>query len=71
MPKVNTILSAATRSIIAMVERRAPAVHRREWAALAIEAARRGGLSEPDLAALRVHFRDQQQIDAEDAAKGG
>lgn len=66
MPKNTTILSAATRSIIQLVERRSSGgVHRREWAALAIAAAKRGGLPEQKLRELRDHFRDP-----EDAAKG-
>lgn len=70
MPKQQTVLTAATRAIIRLVERRSPDVHRNEWAALAIEAARRGGLPEPEVQTLRTWFRLQGEIDAEDAAKG-
>lgn len=70
MPKSSTILSAATRNITTLVRARPPITQRREWAAIAIVAARRGGLPAPEVEALRTSFRLQRKIDAEDAAKG-
>jgi hypothetical protein len=49
--------------MIAAVERALPRLSRREWGELAIAAAARAGLEEPDIESLRVHLRDQFAID--------
>jgi hypothetical protein len=54
--------------MLAAVERALPRLTHREWAALAIAAAARAGLEEPDLAALRVHLRDQFAADLDPRA---
>ena len=69
-PKQQTVLTAATRAIVRLIERRSPDVHRNEWVALAIEAARRGGLPEPEIQTIRTWFRLQRSVDAEESAKG-
>lgn len=56
-------MRSATRMLVA-VEQALPRLTRREWGAIALAAARRAGLEEPDLASLRVHLRDQFAIDA-------
>lgn len=49
-----------------------PTASRREWGALAVAAARRAGLAEPDIAALRRHLDDQLALDDDEevALKG-
>lgn len=52
--------------MLAAVERALPALTPREWGALAVAAAERAGLEEPDLDSLRVYLRDQFAIDDAD-----
>jgi hypothetical protein len=49
--------------MLVAVEQALPRLTRREWGALAVAAAARAGLEEPDLASLRVYLRDQWAID--------
>jgi hypothetical protein len=51
----------SVKRLLAIVEPYQPT--RREWGAIAIEAARRAGLEEPDVASLRLNLENQWVID--------
>lgn len=73
MPSIHLPASmprTATNEIIQLVERSHPAPGRRVWIALCLAAARRAGLPELEIEALRCLLNRQPEADAEDAAKG-
>lgn len=51
--------------MLATIERILPGLGRRDWGAIAIEAARRAGLDDPDIRELRGHLEDQWAVDGE------
>jgi hypothetical protein len=51
-------------SLLTKIARVLPGLTRREWGEIAIAAARRAGLPEPDVASLRRHLADQEAIDS-------
>lgn len=48
-----------------LIERCMPNLNRRDWGAIAVAAARRAGLEDPDVRELRRHLEDQWAVDAQ------
>lgn len=51
-----------------LIERCMPKLSHRDWGAIAVAAARRAGLEDPDVRELRRHLEDQWAVDTEPAA---
>lgn len=51
--------SRSLKVLMSVIERSLAGLSRREWGAISIEAGRRAGLPEPDIAALRRHLEDE------------